>query len=399
MQPALIEVTDLDLDFLNRELDRTKSHVFRDKNAGFLGALMCYLNFVWDESLPTAATDGINFYWNPNWFLSLVPDARKTVLMHELWHVAFLHMIRLGDRDHLIFNYACDIVINNMLENEGYSFKGIEDCWKDQSYGEQSAEEIYDQLRQKQLHPPCSNPFGNTGKGTLDPNGKPIPGDHQGDMRQPSAGQTQQAVNNVIQAAHSARMSNQAGSIPGEVEKTLKQFLAPIIPWETALHRFFQDLSETDFSWQVRDRRYSDVYLPGEIEDQGRLEHLVYYLDVSGSVTDAQVIRFNSEVKYIKDTYNPKKLTLVQFDTRITWEKTFLEEDPFDELVVIGRGGTDLRPVRAHMIEHQPTAAIVFSDLYCEPMERLPTDTPIIWVAIANRSAQVLFGEVIHIKA
>src|SRR5690606_36181796 len=104
-----------------------------------------------------------------------------------------------------------------------------------------------------------------------------------------------------------------------------------------------------------RDRRYFDVYLPGEVEDEGRLEHLIYYLDVSGSVTDAQAMRFNSEVKYIKDTFNPKKLTLAQFDTRITWERTFLEDDPFDEIVIIGRGGTHLEPVRQHMIKHRPT--------------------------------------------
>jgi predicted metal-dependent peptidase len=396
MLPAPIEPTEIDLDLLNLELDRTKSHVFRDKNAGFLGALMCYLNFMWVEDIDTAATDGVNFYWNPHFFLQLTADTRKTVLMHELWHVAFLHMLRKGDRDHLTFNWACDIVINNMLENEGYSFEGIESCWKDQSFGQQSAEEIYDQICAKKLHPPCNNPFGATGKGTVTPDGKPLP---QCDMQAPSNGQQQQAINNVIQAAHSARMTGQAGSIPGEVEKTLKTFLAPIIPWETALHRFFQDLIEHDFSWQVRDRRYNDVYLPGEIEDQGRLEHLIYYLDVSGSVSDAQVIRFNSEVKFIKDTYQPRKLTLVQFDTRITWEKTFLEEDPFDELVVIGRGGTHLGPVRDHMIQNKPTAAIIFSDLQCVPMQKLPIKVPTIWVAIANRSASVPFGDIIHIKA
>jgi predicted metal-dependent peptidase len=396
MQPAPIEPTEIDINQLNRELDRTKSHVFRDKNAGFLGALMCYLNFMWLEDIPTAATDGVNFFWNPIWFLSLEPDTRKTVLMHELWHVAYIHIIRKGNRDHLIWNYACDIVINNMLENEGYSFKGVEGCWKDQSYGEQPAEQIYDQLIQKQINPPCSNPFGSTGKATYDPNGPPQP---QGDMHQPSAGEQQQVINNVVQAAHSARMSGQAGSIPGEVETHLKTFLATIIPWETLLHKFFQDLLEHDFSWQVRDRRYSDIYMPGEIEDEGRLEHLIYYLDVSGSVTDAQVIRFNSEVKFIKETYHPKKLTLVQFDTRITWQRTFLEEDPFNEIVIVGRGGTDLTPVRAHMIEHRPTAAIIFSDLYCAEMQPLPVPVPTIWVAIANRSATVPFGDIIHIKA
>lgn len=388
--------TELDMNQLNRELDRTKTHVFMSKSAGFMGALMCYLNFIWTDDVPTAAVDGVNFFWNPHWFHEMDPEARKTVLMHELWHVAFLHIVRLGSRDMLVWNWATDIVINNMLENEGYSFKGIEDCWKDQSFGQASAEEIYETLILQKMNPPCNNPFGNSGKATHNPGSPPQP---EGDLRQPTKADQQQAVNNVVQAAHSARISGLAGSIPGEVEQVLKQFLAPIIPWQTVLHRFFQDLAETDFSWQVRDRRYGDIYLPGELADEGRLEHLIYYLDVSGSVTDAQVIRFNSEVKYIKEIFNPKKLTLVQFDTRITSEKTFLEEDPFNELVVIGRGGTDLHPVREHILKHKPTAAIVFSDLYVTPMETVPDQFPIIWVAIGNRSATVPFGELIHIKA
>lgn len=396
MKLALVEAPTLDLELLNRELDRTKSNVFRSKNAGFLGALMCYLNFIWDETMPTAYVDGVNFGWNPTWFLSLVPEARKTVLMHELWHCALMHILRCGDRDPLEWNYATDIVINNMLENEGYSFEGIEDCWKDQSYGTMSAEEIYDLRQSQKLHPPCGNPFGTTGKATADSSGKPTP---QGDMRQPSQKQIQDGISNVVQAAHSARITNNAGSIPGEVEKVIKTFLTPIIPWETVLHRFMEDLIEHDYSWRVRDRRYREIYLPGEEEEAGKLEHLLYAIDVSGSVTDAQVVRFNSEIKFIKERFNPKKLSVIQFDTRITWEKTFTEDDPFDEIVVIGRGGTNLEPVREHIIKTKPTAAIVFSDLHCTPMKKLPKEIPVIWVAIANRSATVPFGDIIHIKA
>lgn len=392
---AVTSTSDIDLTALDRHLDRVKSHVFLGNAAAFLGSLMCQLNFMWTKDIPTAAVDGTNFYWNPDFFTKLTPEAKATVLMHELWHIACLHMLRRGARIPLIWNWACDIHINNKLENEGYSFEGIEDCWKDQSFGDQPPEDIYDQLIIQNLHPPCMNPFGSTGKATYNANGPPQPG---GDMLDPTAQQKQQAVASVVQAAHSARMSNQAGSIPGEIESVIKQFLAPIIKWEILLARFFEDLLERDYSWQARDRRYPNIYMPGDVEDTGKLEHLIYYLDVSGSVTDAQAVRFNSEVKFIKDTFNPKKLTLVQFDTRITDEKEFLETDPFDEIVIIGRGGTDLRPVHAHIIKSQPTAAIIFSDLWCAPMDPLPVSVPVIWVAINNLGAEVPFGQIIHIK-
>ena len=115
-------------------------------------------------------------------------------------------------------------------------------------------------------------------------------------------------------------------------------------------------------------------------------------------MTDAQALRFNSEVKYIQEVLKPQRLTLVQFDTCIQDVKEFKEEDPFDEIKIIGRGGTSFEPVRKHMLEHHPTAAIVFSDMWCEPMQPLDEEIPIIWVAIDNRTATIPFGKLIHIK-
>ena len=377
----------LDLHALSKQLDITKSKVFlSEKNAAFLGSLMCSMNFVWSRDLPTAATNAITFWWNPDWFISLDPEVRKTVLMHELWHVARLHMVRLDNRNPRYWNYACDIRINNDLEREGSSFYGVEDCWKDKSFddnGIAAEEDIYD-LITNQCDAATVGSWGDS--------------DGEGDMIPLTNQEKQQAINTVVQAVHQAKLAGQAGNLPGSIEATLNKFLEPVIPWQTILMQFFTDLLNEDYSWKRPNRRYSDMYLPSRFTDDGRLEHLIYYLDVSGSVTDAQALRFNSEVKYIQEVLKPQRLTLVQFDTCIQDVKEFKEEDPFDEIKIIGRGGTSFEPVRKHMLEHHPTAAIVFSDMWCEPMRPLDEEIPIIWVAIDNRTATVPFGKLIHIK-
>ena len=380
---------DLDMHALSRQLDITKSKVFLDKrNAAFLGSLMCSLTFIWSRHLPTAATNAINFWWNPDWFLSLDPEVRKTVLMHELWHVARLHIVRLDGRNPRYWNYACDIRINNDLEREGSSFYGVEGCWKDKSFddnGIAAEEDIYDLITDQ-----CdSNTVGSWG----DPDG-------EGDMVPLSNQEKQQMVNTVVQAVHQAKLAGQAGNLPGAIEQTLNKFLEPVIPWQTVLMQFFTDLLNEDYSWKRPNRRYHDMYLPSRFTDDGRLEHLIYYQDVSGSVSDAQMIRFNSEVKYIQETLKPQRLTLVQFDHIIQSVKEFKEEDPFDEIKIVGRGGTSFIPVREHIIENKPTAAIIFSDMWCDSMKPLPpsNDIPIIWVAIDNKQATVPFGKLIHIK-
>lgn len=407
---------------LTRDFDRTKSSVFIGKSAAFLGSLMCSMDFNWDEAVKTAETDGASLWWNPRFFTWLKPEARKTVFVHELWHPGALHFIRMGRRDPLIWNFATDIWINNGLEAEGYSFEGIEDCWKNGAASLEGTiyppgmpeEAIYEDLISKGLKPksnawglkfPCTGGQGGPGSpGTPVPSGAggSDPDAVTGDMAAaPSKEALIKGVNIVVKAMHQAKMSGAPGSMPGHVELILKKFLEPVVPWETLLHRFMQDLAEPSLTWARPNRRFmasSNLYLPSRFMDEGKLDHLIYYKDTSGSITDADSTRFNSEFKYVKEEYQPRKMTLAQFDTRIQSETIYKEDDPFDEVKIVGRGGTSLVCVREHMIEHRPTAAIVFSDMQCKPMKKLPFDIPVIWVCISNRSATVPFGQLIHIR-
>lgn len=376
------------------------------KNASYLGPLMSMMNFVWSMDITTAATDGLTFWWNPYWFMKLDPGTRPTILVHELWHPGRLHMVRVGSRDHKLWNYACDIRINNDLDKAGYSFVGTKP-WLNHDFdqgpkGRMVEEDIYDELKAMQddqlqiLITAMGNPWDMEDVSE-------DPDDIFGDMIQGNVETSKEdmakVINNVVQATHQSRLHGPAGDVPGDVEMILKQFLAPILPWEMLLFRFMQELTTEDYSWARPNRRYPDMYLPSRYEDEGKLNHLIYALDVSGSITDSQVIRFNSEVAYIKKMFNPKLLTLIQFDTRITSVKTFTEDQDFVELVVVGRGGTDLRPVRQYLIDNKATAAIIFTDLGCPAMEKLPSEVPIIWVVVGNRDATVPFGTMAHIRS
>lgn len=376
---------------LNYALDRTMADMFIGKSAAFLSSLMCDLEFIWDEQSPTAYVSLQVFGINPVFFMGLPRDTRKTVFAHELWHLARLHLLRTGNRDKRIWNQACDIRINNDLEKEGYSFVGVEWCWKDQSFGDMPEEDIYDILikdSQKQM-----------GGNSWDRNAPSDDGDlSQGQGQQPTAGQIQSAVNNVVRAMHQAKQHNQAGSIPGNVSELIKNFLSPVVPWQTLLQRFFTEALNEDYTWKRPNRRHQDIYLPSRFQENGRLEHLMYFLDVSDSISTQDITRFNSEVKHVKSTYMPEKMTLVQFDTKIQKIDVIKESDQFNSLQVVGRGGTSLSPVRKMIEKEKPTAAIIFSDMYCEPMQKPTKDIPIIWVVVNNTHVKIPYGKVINIK-
>lgn len=365
---------DMDTSELDRELDRIKARVFIGTNAAFLGSLMCSMKFKWSETVQTAATDGVTVWWNPNHFMSLSKDQRVTVLLHELWHPARLHLHRRGSRDPHWWNQACDTVINNEMEAAGYIFDGIGLLNPD--YIGMSEEDIYDLISQQP--PPDS----------------PCPFE---DLIEPSKEVLQETINNVVRSVHEATQAGMSGSIPGSTTKIIKAYLKPVVPWERLLDKFIQELLEEDYSWSKPNRRYQDIYLPHRFQDEGKLQKLNYYLDVSGSISEEDVLRFNSEIKFIKERYNPEELNLIQFNTIIQREVTIKDSDSFEEVEIIGCGGTSLEPVREHIIESKPTAAIIFTDLYCEAMEELPIDIPIIWVIINNPFSTPPFGEFIRI--
>ena len=399
-----MEQEKLDYLMLRKELDRCKSSILMDSKNAFLGALMCQLKQDWDTTIPTACTDGTSIWWSPTWFLSLPKPARVTVQAHEVWHVARLHMLRRGNRDPRLWNYATDVRINNDLKAMGFSFVGLEGAWMDDKYpADMPEEDIYDDLLKNNVQPPPEpNPFdGDLGS---EPEGKDASGSGGGSQPGPynsgppdkSAGIKQ--LQAVAQAIQQAKIQKQAGSIPGQLELIVEDFLSPVIPWEQVLFNWFTDLVLEDYSWQRPNRRHRDMYLPSLQSDEQRLTCLHYYFDISGSVTDEMIKRFNSEVKYIKDTFNPEKLVLIMFDTKLHEIYEIEENDQFDRIKVTGRGGTCLRCVRDHINDTKPTAAIIFTDLECQPMQPLKVPVPIIWTVADNPGAKVPFGQIIHIK-
>lgn len=375
---------------LNRAMDKCKASVFMASDAVFFGSLMCSLEFFWVDSIASACTNGIYMQFNPNFFMALPEATRSTVLKHELWHVARMHSLRVGNRDPQTWNWSCDIRNNNDLQKTNNSFEGIECCWIDPSYdnmgkGLMSEEEIYEILIQNQMPPPPGGPFG-------------VASGDDGDLSPLTQQEKQQAINTVVQAVQQAKMAGKAGVIPGGVEDILKQFLEPVIPWQQVLMKYFTDMLDEDYTWARPNRRYQHMYLPSRFTDDGRLEHLMYFLDVSGSISKHDVLRFNSEIKYIQETLNPQKLTLVQFDTEIQKIDEFEADQPFDEITVITGGGTCLVPVREMIEKFKPTAAVIFTDLYVTPMEPLTEDVPVIWCVYNNPKATVPFGKLLHIK-
>lgn len=369
---------------LDLTLEKIKLQIFTfDKFSSFYGSLMCTLDHKWDPTCSTAYTDGEVIGWSKEFFSKLTPTQRLAVEQHEIEHVARLHMIRGEGLNPETWNEACDHVINLDLIERGYDIKSIPGVLCDPAFKKMPEEEVYMALLRKGSKP--KNPFGGN-DGDIKP-GKVTPAS---------------VVGKVIQARDMARINNggKPGSCPGHIEEYLESLLKPKVDWRAALARFITELIPGDRTWARPNRRYMahNMYMPSQDLEEDKLTHLMYFFDVSGSMTDGQLQQLIAEVKEVRSTLKPERITLCQFDVGIRDTLVIEEHDDFETLKVNGRGGTCLIAVRDLIQQEKPTAAVIFTDMGCDPMEPLTTKTPIFWVVLDNPRAHIPFGEAVFIE-
>ena len=107
----------------------------------FFATLALFARFIPTQSIATAATDGKDIYYNPDFLLPLSPSQQDGLLLHEVLHAALLHRIRRGVRHPVKWNIAADIVVNGMIMQQG-GFALPEGGVRDKDLEHLSVEEI-----------------------------------------------------------------------------------------------------------------------------------------------------------------------------------------------------------------------------------------------------------------
>ncbi len=125
-------------------LNKAKIQLMSKPDTVFFTTVCFSLKHIWDETIPTACTNGKEIRFNPDFFMSLDLEEQIFLLVHESMHVAYMHMDRLNTRNPRKWNYAADYVINHQLISRG--FKMPKNCLHDPQYADMSTEEVYNKL-------------------------------------------------------------------------------------------------------------------------------------------------------------------------------------------------------------------------------------------------------------
>jgi predicted metal-dependent peptidase len=84
----------------------------------FIFGLMYPVEHVCTLNMPTAATDGKRYYWNPKFVLKQSRIGLRIICGHEAWHAIYMHPQRRGSRLPKLWNIAVDFIVNGMVMDD-----------------------------------------------------------------------------------------------------------------------------------------------------------------------------------------------------------------------------------------------------------------------------------------
>ena len=365
----------------------------------FFGSMLLHGETTCTDAVPTAATDGVNTYFNPEFVQTLDDKELMFVVIHECMHKVYKHLFiwkKLREKYALLTNMANDYVINPMIRDldpeerflcvpryKDGPKKGKPMCLIDDNFEGMDTKQVVDILRKENedkeptglidpsLSATPSQPMGGGeegeggegGEGGEEEPGDPIDGeDGEGNSYSPKImerAEDQHDDHNYdegktieeIETANNEldRAIRQAAEIAGTgsngIARAVVKLLAVETPWQDILAEFVKQQVKGggQSTWRKYNRRLigSDIYMPSMLDE--RAGSMVVAIDTSGSVSQDIVTKFLSELKAIVTDVTPEKLHLLYWDSTVCAEETYDEMSYAtleDSTKPIGGGGT-----------------------------------------------------------
>ncbi len=371
----------------------------------------------WSREIPTACAGHGFIFMNPDFWAKMVPETRNTTIWHEVWHLILKHLDRGIDHDPETYNQAGDYVINNQAVKEGFIFDFGDPPWfkpcVDPKYANMSTEQVYEILWEEKKNAPP--PLPTSGKLPADGKPKHVPRELIDDLVKAAANAVagNDDYKNVKEHIDGDKgkledlevsLGNDKGYQHIRLEITNKQIAIKNFTYEQIFADYLIDpISGAKRSFIRPNRRMHGIKnitfrLPGRVKrtvKKNRLAHLIYALDMSGSINQATGQTFHDSVRTIKDLLNPALLTVLFWDTEIRLVKTYTDNQAFTPIEIEAGGCTKLDCVYSYAKKANPDAVVIFTDLcvIIPPKPKWHT----IWLVPTNhrkKTVEDLYGDV-----
>lgn len=378
------------------KLLRVRIAIMRDPRFLALNGLMMDANHVCKlvDDIPTAATNGRDVLIGRQFADSLDEPTLRFVVLHEYYHILFMHMItwrHLFEENAQLANFAADAVINLMLDNQaGSRADGFLTVWPnaifDRKYEGMDTGEVYRAMKQQSQSQQQQQRSASGGQAKPMDEHRPANPDANNDGSQPGkplnadeAQAVQKAVDSAIRQA-----SIIAGKIGAGMDRSVKDLMNITVDWRDVLKDFLRTFAAGDdmSTWRRPSRRgmAMDMMLPSRISEGAR--RIAIGIDTSGSIGDTQLRRALTEVMAACETVKPEAVDVIYWDASVAGHEVY-EGDAVSTIADItkprGGGGTDPTCMQ-HYLEARdikPDCIIQFTDGYVGNWGSWPA--PVLW--------------------
>lgn len=343
-------------------------------NLPFLDAALCSLPLDTAQNTEYLATDGKKLYYNGSYLAFQYEKARSLVCrayLHTLLHCMLRHPFKKGERDGELWNLACDIAVESILDALPYpclapsTLHARRNHWYatlQQEMKVLTAESIYRHFRR---HPLEEMDMATLSREFFADDHHLWNKAHNEEQEQEISSQWQQ-ISERIQTQMETVMS-EAGSDGEAVLEQLRVETQETTNYRGFLRRFAVlgeemtvDADSFDYSYYVYGlQQYGNMPLiePLETKESKRIEDFVIAIDTSMS-TSGELVRSFLSYTYalLKDSesfFKRINLRIIQCDDQIRADQkiTNAQElaDYMQDFQLIGQSATDFRPVFAHV--------------------------------------------------
>jgi predicted metal-dependent peptidase len=399
-----------------RRVQKAKITMMRDpKFALWSGILMVGRTSVVDD-VPTACTNGRDERYGRKFVASLKDAELNFVVLHENLHKAFRHLTtwkKLHDENNQLANAACDYVINLKLKDidpyektiamprfaDGPN-KGKPMGLVDEKYRGMHAKQVFDLLKQEQEEGNAGGEGDGDGEGGFD--------DHDwAGAKEMTEAEKKELEREIDQAIRQGVMAHQkiAGTGAGGLDRDLLDLLEPKVDWREMLREFVKATcsAKDTSSWRRVNRRFlsTGTYMPSLIGE--KVGHLVVAVDTSGSVGQAELSGFLTEVRGIAEEVKPSQVDLIYWDSRVAAHEEYTESmvgDIINSTKPRGGGGTSPSCVSQYLKDKriEPECIIVLTDGYVGNDWGSEWTAPVLWAIVGGNDCVADNGKTIHVK-
>ncbi|MBR6897832.1 MAG: hypothetical protein IKN24_06650 [Lachnospiraceae bacterium] len=336
----------------------------------FYGDIVMRIPVIEDETVASAQTDGRSIRYNPRFLKKMNEGQRNYVLMHEVFHVLFLHWKRVAGRDQRLWNVACDLVVNGTIDNihwKTYGKKDIEierppeGCFYPGRYMGDPVEEIYARLLEENK--------GGGGGGTIRFNGKPVY--VRPDLKEPEALTPEEIqvieaqIKTMVNDAIKKRGLGASYMIPAQL---LKITQTRKLPWHKLLFEFLSMRETDESSYYTPERKYihMGMVVPGTARSEDELGEIWAFVDSSGSIGSNELKQFMTQLYRIAKEFHCI-FHIAFWDTKVTdVYKNVTDREKILKCAPRHSGGTDINCVYRYIREEKlkPAVMIILTDGY-----------------------------------